>query len=139
MSIALLKQQTASATGTPIGIEEGTKTFRVFLTLTLLGSYATGGDPFDLNAIFGLTAGGPGSSNPSGSLPLKVELQSIKATAQTALFLYNYVPGTTLANGTIQVYTGAAAQSGLAELNAGAYPAGVLADLIHCEVLFSKL
>lgn len=139
MSIATLALRTASATGIVIGPEVGQKTFRVYFQFTLLGTYPTAGDTFDLGTLFALTAGGPGASFPTGSLPDDVRFRSVKTPGATALFEYHWAPGTTLANGKIQVFTGAAAQSGLAELSAGAYPAGVLADLIRGEAVFPKL
>lgn len=139
MPIGSLALQTASNTGQPIGIDVGHKTFRIFFTFKLTGNYATGGDALDLNALFALTAGGPGASLICGSLPLKVELQSVKPSGQTNLFVYQYTPGTTLANGLVQVYTGAAPQTALTELSAGAYPAGVTGDTISGEAIFPKL
>lgn len=139
MPVGSQAQQTSSATGQPIGFDESQKTLHLWVTFKLTGSYPTGGDPFDITQFFTATAGGPGASIPTGALPLKVEFTSQKPTAQTNLYVYNYLPGTTLANGTIQVYTGAAAQTGLTELSAGAYAAGILADVIQAEIVFPKL
>lgn len=139
MPIGSLAQAVASNTGQPIGIDETMKTFRIWATFKLTGVYPTSGDPFDLTQLFALSAGGPGASLPTGSLPLKVEFNSLKAGAQANTFVYQWNPGTTLLNGTIQVFTGAAAQTGLTELSAGAYPAGVLADTIQVEIVFPKL
>lgn len=141
MPIGSLALQTASATGQPIGIEDGQKTFRIFFQFKLTGSNpAAQFDVLDLTLLFALTAGGPGASLPTGSLPIKVELQSILSTAPGAnLFIYDWVPGTTLSNGGVAVYTGAAAQTGLTLLSAGAYPAGVLADTIEGEAIFPKM
>lgn len=139
MPIGSLALQTASSTGQPIGIEEGQKTFRVFFTFKLTGSYVAAGDTFDLTQLFALTAGGPGSSLTTGSLPIKVELQSIQSPGATNLFIYSFAPGTTLLNGKVQVFTGAAAQTALTELSAGAYPAGVTGDTIEGEVVFPKM
>lgn len=126
-----------AAGGQPM-IEKHAKTLHVFIAISLTNAvnYVTGGDTLDLTAIFG-TAGLPGYLFPTGALPEKVEIQSVKPTsgAQTNLFVYSYVPGTTLANGKIQVFTGAAAQTALTELSAGAYPAGVLADVIEGEII----
>lgn len=121
--------------GQPL-IEKHAKTLHIFFSVTPSGSYATGGDTLDLTALFG-TAGLPGYSFPTASLPEKVEFSSNKPAsgAQTNLFVYNYVPGTTLANGKFQVFTGAAAQTALTELSAGAYPAGVTADVIEGELI----
>lgn len=97
--------------------------------------YVAGGDTLDLTQLFVAA----GLNVPSRSLPVKIELQSARpkgAADSAALFQYEFAVGTTLANGTMQVFTGAAAQSGLAELNAGNYPAGVLDDTIQGEVYF---
>lgn len=115
-------------------IEKHAKTLHIFFSLTLTGSYPTGGDTVDLTAFFG-TSGLPGYSFPTASLPEKVEFQSLKTPGATGLFVYQYVPGTTLANGKVQVFTGAAAQSALTEFSAGVYPAGVLADVIEGELI----
>lgn len=139
MPIGSLAQQTASNTGQPIGIEDNHKTLRVWFTFKLTGNYPLHGDPLDLTLLFATTAGGPGASLPTGSLPIKVEFQSVLSGGQTAAYIYQYSPGTTLANGTVQLFTGAAAQSGLTEFTAGAYPAGVLADTIQGEAIFPKL
>lgn len=117
------------------GIEKSAKFLHLFFQITASGNYATGGDTLDLTALFG-TAGLPGYSYPTASLPEKVEILSANPTAtpQTNTFVYQYVPGTTLANGKFQVFTGAAAQTGLTELSAGAYPAGVTGDTIEAEL-----
>lgn len=130
--------QAASGTGQPtVNKPVGSKTITAYFLLTLAGVYATGGDTLDLAAAFN----SPGMSLPVASLPLIVKIRSIKPTssAQTNLFEYNYVPGTTLQNGKVQVFTGAAAQTALTELSAGAYPAGVLADVIEIEAVFPSM
>lgn len=119
-------------------IEKKGKALHIFIQVKLTNTvnYPTGGDTLDLTAIFS-TTGLPGYNFPTSSSVEKLELQSVlgTGTAQTGLFLYSYVPGTTLANGKIQVFTGAAAQSPLAELSAGVYPAGVLQDIIEGELI----
>jgi hypothetical protein len=72
--------------------------------------------------------------------PLMVRVFSAVAAGSgaTALFEYNFNPGTTPANGKLQVFTGAAAQSGLAELADGAVPAAVSGDTIKFEAWFKK-
>jgi hypothetical protein len=124
--------------GQPL-IEKHPKTLHVFFSVKLTNgttNYVAGGETIDLTQLFG-TGGLPGYSFPTASLPEKVEMQSVLPTAspQTGLFEYQYVPGTTLANGKIQVFTGAAAQSALTELANGNYPAGVLADQIEGELV----
>lgn len=138
MPIANLRLRTSPNTSQPLSPEAHAKTFRVYFSFTLIGAYPTAGDPIDLTQLFNGTAAPPGFSLPA-ALPEKVELQSVKTPGAAALFLYQYVPGATLANGTVQTFTGAAAQSGLAELAAGNYPAGVLADTIEGEAIFPRL
>lgn len=141
MPVGSLAQVTASNTGQPIGIEEGQKTFKLFFTFKLTGNNpAAQFDVLDLLQLFTAAAGGPGASLITGSLPIKVELQSVLPSAPGAnAFIYNWIPGTTLSNGGVAVYTGAAAQTGPTLLSAGAYPAGVLADTIQGEATFPKL
>ena len=143
MSVAVAIRTNSSGIGSggqPL-IEKHAKTLHIFFSVTLTNgatNYPTGGEALDLTALFG-AAGLPGYSFPLASLPEKVELASVKPTsgAQTNLFVYNYVPGTTLANGKLQVFTGAAAQTALTELTAGNYPAGVLNDTIVGEAYFA--
>ena len=81
----------------------------------------------------------PGQVLPTFELPAKVEIQSVRpkgAANSGNLFIYNYAPSTTLQNGTMQVFTGAAAQTALTELSAGNYPAGVTTDTIQGEGIF---
>lgn len=118
-------------TGQPL-IEKHPKTIHFFgrITLSNTVNYAAGGDPLDLGGLL------PAGYNfPSNGLPEKVEIMSIKTPGQANEFVYVYAQGTTMANGKLQVFTGAAAQTGLTELSAGAYPAGVLADVIEIEVI----
>jgi len=138
MPLAVVVQRD-SALGQPfIESPTGAKSIKVLFTITASGSYPANGDTLDLTALFALAAGAPGSMVPTAALPLKVDIKSNKGTAQANLFVYNYLPGTTLANGKMQIYTGAAAQTGLTEFAAGAYPAGVTGDVIQGEVLFAK-
>lgn len=69
----------------------------------------------------------------SQRLPRKVEIQG------TSGYVYRFIPGTTNANGKIMVYTGAAAQSALTELSAGATPAGVSGDVIGFEAQYDGM
>lgn len=108
-------------------------TFKIYgsLALTGTGNYVTGGIPLSFAGLDRLK---------SRALPLKVEVMTAQpaATPNTAFFTYSFAPGTTMANGTLQIFTGAAAQSGLAELSAGALPAGVTGDVITFEAVFVK-
>jgi hypothetical protein len=133
----VLSLQTASDTGQPI-IQKMPKELRVRFIVTPSGNYSTGGDTLDLTTLFALAAGAPGASIPSAALPSEVRIWSARPAAnpQTATYDYQFAPGTTLKNGTMQVFTGAAAQSGFAELAAAAYPAGVTGDTINGEACF---
>lgn len=92
------------------------------------GTYPTAGWTLDFSGI---------DQVKSNSLPLSVTVFS--KAAPTGLYVYHYAFGTTLANGTLQVFTGAAAQSPLAEFAAGSTPAGVSGDTIGFEAIFPKL
>lgn len=101
--------------------------------------YVAGGDTLDLTQLNGLTGGLPGQVLPTFEAVAKVEIQSnrLKGAANNGnLFVYEYAPSTALNNGAMQIFTGAAAQSGLTELAAGNYPAGVLNDTIQGEAIF---
>lgn len=100
-------------------------------TLTPSGSYATGGDTLAWTGNDAIK---------SDQIPVQVEIFSGRLTtsAQTNLFVYQYTPGTTKDNGKMQVFTGAAAQTALTELSAGAYPAGVTADVVSFHATFPK-
>ena len=133
-----VKLQTSSQTGQPLWWKEG-KIFKVLFIIAATVNYAAGGDVLDLTQLFNLASSAPGQNIPTFDLPVKVEIQSARLSGganNANLFTYGYAPGTTLANGTMQVFTGAAAQTGLTELTAGAYPAGVLTDVIQAEVYF---
>jgi hypothetical protein len=91
------------------------------------GDYATPGLTFDLSS---------GDLPVSSAIPLEVRIYSVGAAI--ALYVYRYTPGTTNADGKLQIFTGAAAQSGLAELANGASPAGVTGDTINFVAVFQK-
>jgi hypothetical protein len=104
----------------------------LFGTITPTGTYPTTGDTLSFAGLDQIK---------SGQVPTYVRIWSARPTssAQTNLFVYNYVPGTTQANGKMQVFTGAAAQTALTEFSTASYPAGVTADTIQFEAVFSKL
>jgi hypothetical protein len=141
-----VKIQNSSQTGQPLYWKEG-KIFKILFTITPTNvnsgananPYVAGGDTLDLTQLMGLLAGAPGSTLPTFEAVAKVEIQSVRpqgAANSANLFVYSYAPGTTLANGTMQVFTGAAAQTALTELTAGNYPAGVTTDTIQGEAYF---
>jgi hypothetical protein len=117
------------AIGAPVvtGIEFTGNGLHVYGTIpTPTGNYSTAGDTVSFAGIDQIKASG---------LPFRINIWSNKA-GQTNLFIYNYAAGTSLANGKVQVFSGAAAQTGLTELSAGAYPAGVLADTLQFEIIY---
>lgn len=73
--------------------------------------------------------------------PLSVEISSqpLVADATTGQYVYGWAKGTTQANGKMQIFTGAAAQSPLTELSDGATPAAVVADRIRFHAVFNRL
>jgi hypothetical protein len=101
--------------------------------------YVAGGDTLDLTQLFNLASSAPGTLLPTYEEVVDVTIKSARpnlATGYAGLYIYSYAPGTTLANGTMQIVTGAAAQSPLNELTAGNYPANVLNDTILAEARF---
>lgn len=72
-------------------------------------------------------------------IDVKFESQPLVASKTTSTFLYGWLKGTTLALGQLQIFTGAAAQSALAELADGALPAAVVADRIRFHAVFVRL
>lgn len=141
-----VKLQTSSSMGQPLAWKEG-KIFKVLFLITPTNvntgananPYVAGGDTLDLTQLFNLTSSAPGLSLPTFEAVAKVEIQSARlqgGVGSAGLFLYQFAPGTTLANGTMQIFTGAAAQAALTELAAGNYPANVLNDVISAEAYF---
>jgi hypothetical protein len=143
LSVAI---QTSSKTLQPLYWKEG-KIFKVLFIVTATNvntpgnanPYVAGGDTLDLTQLFNLLSSAPGGVLPTFEGVAKVEFQSNRpagAANNGNLYEYSYAPGTTLQNGTMQVFTGAAAQTGLTELAAGNYPAGVTTDVIQGEAQF---
>src|SRR5271166_3116209 len=79
-------------------------------------TYATGGITMSFTAIL--------EQIKSDLVPTYVRVWSQPAAASAAAnqYVYTFLPGTTLANGVLQIFTGAAAQTALTELSAGAIP-----------------
>lgn len=76
----------------------------------------------------------------SNSIPLECDIWSGPAAGTSnSGYQYGYCPGTTRDNGQMTVFTGAAAQSPLAELSAGSTPAGVSGDTIRFKAVFPRL
>lgn len=105
----------------------------------VFGTVAIGADPLTYGAGGIVMTFAGNDLIKSNEVPLKVSVFSAKAAGGTALYVYSFAPGTTLANGKLQVFTGAAAQSALAELADGAVPAGVSGDTIVFDAWFTRL
>jgi len=102
--------------------------------------YVAGGDTLDLTQLFSLTGAAPGQLAPTFELLANLPIASNpSAPGAATLFLYRYCKGTSLKNGTMQVFESgveSGSQQALAELAAGNYPAAVLADTIVGEAYF---
>lgn len=103
------------------GIDNHQTVVRIYFVVIPTGNYAALGDTIDFTSLGDLVM--------SEYAPIFVVIQSAKSGGASG-FDYSYNPGTTMSNGKFQVFTGAAAQSPLTELTAGAYPAGVTGDTI---------
>lgn len=132
---AILSGNTSPAmSGSPfdaVDNDQSLLTIWFIATLTNTANYPAGGDVLDLS--------GNAFNDAVKSLgpPLDVDIKSYNSAGDSG-FVYKYRPGTSSANGKIQVLTGAAAQAALTELTAGAYPAGVLADKILGRAVFIR-
>jgi hypothetical protein len=136
----------SSSMGQPLQWKDG-KIFHVLFTITPTNvntgananPYIAGGDTLDLTQLVSLAGGAPGASLPTFEAVALVTIQSARgklATGYAGLYEYSYAPSTALNNGTMQIFTGAAAQSPLTELAAGNYPANVLNDVIIGHAYF---
>lgn len=91
----------------------------IFSVVIGAGDYATGGIVVNL-----LTLGGVKSTGP---------VQGVVGCRSTNGNLVDYVPGTTLANGKIKFFSGAAT-----ELAASAMAAGYVADVVKLKLILPK-
>jgi hypothetical protein len=127
-------------TGTVANITNDRNSFTISGTIAFsAGDYAAASRPV-LNFLTLTYPVGQGPL-PVSSAPYDVVLHSqpVVASGTTAMFEYEFLKGSSQANGAVQIFTGAAAQSGLAELSDGAVPAAVVADTIRFEAKFLKL
>lgn len=110
------------------------------ITVTILGNYTAGPSLHTLGTIAWspstdtYTSGGnacsfalPGAK--TQRTPWRVDVWGASG------YVYKYVFGSDNTNGKLQIFTGAAAQSPLTELSAGAIPAGVSGDTIYFEMV----
>lgn len=105
--------------------------------VTVYGTVTWTANP-DTYSTGGNTLSFAGSCQWADNPPVEVKMWSAATSGPTNLYIYSYVPGTTSANGKAQIFTGAAAQTALTELSAGAVPSGVSGDTIACKVVFLR-
>lgn len=89
----------------------------VDLSLTFSGNYTSGGDTLNLQGL----------GMQSSAIPTIMELISSLSTAAATKQSYQWVKGTTQANGLVRCFTGTA------EVSTGAYPANMLADTAYAR------
>ena len=129
-------------------IEKTPKILHVFFQITPTNvntgananPYIAGGDVLDLTQLFNTASSAPGMSLPTFDNPILVRILSTRpllGTGYAGKFEYQYAPSTAPNNGTMQVFTGAAAQAALTEMTAGNYVANVLNDTIIGEAFFA--
>ena len=118
-----------------VGIVSLPRVVEIFVTITATGSYPANGDTLDLTALSG-ALGQIGV--PTDTLPIMGTIQSANSSGVSG-YVYAYRPGTTQANGKMQVLAqGAAAGDPLADLGAESYPAGVTGDTIVGRFTFPR-
>ena len=122
----------ALSTPTPFqGVDTTKSVERVYFTVTASGNYAgTPGDTMDFTNL--------GDLIKSGQPPIFVAMQSANKAGASG-YSYEYIPNTTLANGYFQVLQCANAAAPMADIGAGAYPAGVTGDTILGYADFLRL
>lgn len=123
-AVAAAQQDAAGSFG---GIDNGQNLIYVYFTITPSGVYAALGDVLDLTAL--------GDLIKSGRPPLQVTLQG-----QSGYFYgFKKAAVPTQANGKFTVSQCAAAGNPAADIGGGAYPAGVLADVITGCAVFPRI
>jgi hypothetical protein len=104
-----------AVTATLLSQKWDSKNLWIEVKLVFTGSYTQGGDTVNLQGL-GIQ---------STTAPLFMDVQSTAGTAGQAPLRYQWVPGTTQANGLLRAFSGAA------EVATGAYPASILADTAY--------
>jgi hypothetical protein len=108
----------------------GSQTIDYLFTATFSAptdTYATGGITMDLTQANNLSS--------TSSLPLTVWVQAINAQPATNQHYYQYVQGTTQANGKVQIFEGAAEKTNTQAMNAGG---NENADTIRVVAVFTR-
>lgn len=136
LSMGLLANSAQTISGSPFqGFDVGFNTVTVYFTVTPSGNYVLGGDTLDFTQLKDIIK--------SSYVPLQVYLQS-QAPGGASGWWYSYRPGTTQANGKMQVFgTGASAGTSHQELGNGvAYSAqspSITADVIVGSAIFVRV
>lgn len=117
-----------------LAIEVRPHTVEAFIEVTASGSYPAGGDTLDLTDLSGALGQ---FGVPDGQLPMWTEIHS-EASGGASGYVYAYRPGTAQDDGKVQVLESAGSGAPLAELGAGAYPAGVTGDKIIGRFTFLR-
>ena len=111
-------------------------------TLTLSGSYATGGDTVDFSGANGLLTFTPVAAQQASEIPSNlgplglVEIDEQPASGATPQGYIPYlIAGTTMANWLLWMAT--ATGQPPTQLSAGAYPAGAMAQTIQFRAFFN--
>lgn len=109
------------------GVDNGQALIFIYFTVTPSGVYVANGDPFDFSVLGDLIK----SSRP----PLQVTMQGVGG------YFYVYVAAAvpTQINGKFKVLQCAGAGAPAADIGGGAYPAGVLADVIQGVAVFPRV
>lgn len=101
----------------------------VFFTIVASGNYPALGDTLDFTGL--------GDAIKSSQPPLVIVIQSTNPAGSSG-YVYAGLPGTTQANGKMQVLVGAAGGPST-DLGAVAYPAGITGDIITGYALFPRI
>jgi hypothetical protein len=108
----------------------GSQAINYYFTLTFSNAtdtYATGGITCDLTQARNLAS--------TSSLPISVWVYPINAQPSTNQHFYQYVQGTTQANGKVQIFEGAAEKTNAQAMNAGGNENG---DTIRLIATFAR-
>lgn len=104
-----------AVTATLMSQKWDSKNLWIEVKLAFSGNYTQGGDTVNLQGL-GIQSSGA---------PLFMSVESSAGTAGQAPLRYQWVPGTTQANGLLRAFSAAA------EVATGAYPASILADTAY--------
>lgn len=107
--------------------------FRVFGQITTAGSYVVNGDTLDLSQL-DTYGGGPSTLAP----PYSVRIWEQQAAGNSG-WQYNFIPGTNLANGLVQLFgSNGAAPAALAQPGASTYASLSVPSTLYFEAIFAS-